>query len=437
MLGLRRESEGYAVTWAQIQRWSGVLARFFTAQVLTQAFGMVAGLWLIRALPKMEYAWFTLASGWQGMLALLADSGISMALMSIGGRVHDDPGRLGRLVTECVRLRKWLFVAVVVVVIPLLGSLLYKSGASWSECLVLCALVIGASYFNLSMSVYSAVPKICAQYERLLRFDVGSAALRLALIGVGISFFPLAIFPVTITGLVIVAQWYLSRRWAADTVPLDFSRRSEDRTEIVSLIKSNAPNTLYFCFQGQISLALITWFGRTEQVADVGALGRLAMLLGVFMGVVGSVLAPAFAREKKIHRLIRQYGLIVGAFVGLGILLLTAAFFLPEPFLLLLGPKYFHLEHELFWMVLSIVFSNIVTVMWVLNSSRGWIRHMWIEIPLSMAVQLTACFWLDLGTVKGVLQLGCFAPLSAFLVNIMLTRNGFLGLAENEQEVVA
>jgi hypothetical protein len=156
------------------------------------------------------------------------------------------------------------------------------------------------------------------------------------------------------------------------------------------------------------------------------------MIFGVFSGVIGTLVAPAFARAKSPVRIAQQYALSVGAFVALGTVLLLACLWFPRPFLLVLGPKYLHLENELFWMVLGIVGANVVAVMWNLNSARGWIRHMWMEIPLSILVQSLACLWLDLSTVRGVLILGCFAPISALLMNAFQSWNGFRALRSND-----
>src|SRR6202035_1441115 len=107
-----------------------------------------------------------------------------------------------------------------------------------------------------------------------------------------------------------------------------------------------------FCFQGQITVVLISFFGRdVSSVAEVGALGRLAMVFTVLTNLLTNVLGPAFARCHDPRRLRWQYAAIVGAVTAFSIALISAALLFPGAFLYVLGGKYAHLERELVLMV--------------------------------------------------------------------------------------
>ena len=69
----------------------------------------------------------------------------------------------------------------------------------------------------------------------------------------------------------------------------------QDRQEILRLTKHLAANAVFYCFQGQITVFLISFFGHhVSSVAEVGALGRLAMIFAVGMLVLATsaLLAP-------------------------------------------------------------------------------------------------------------------------------------------------
>ena len=70
----------------QLIRRGRIVGSFVTVQVIVQLVGFLSGILLIRTLEQREYAFFTIANTMQGTLNLLADVGVSVGLVSIGGR---------------------------------------------------------------------------------------------------------------------------------------------------------------------------------------------------------------------------------------------------------------------------------------------------------------------------------------------------------------
>src|SRR5438046_10050730 len=82
-----------------------VVGSFVTVQVIVQMIGFLSGILLIRVLDQREYAFFTIANTMQGTLNLLADIGISIGLVSIGGRVFQDRRRFRELISTVCDVR--------------------------------------------------------------------------------------------------------------------------------------------------------------------------------------------------------------------------------------------------------------------------------------------------------------------------------------------
>ena len=77
---------------------------------------------------------------------------------------------------------------------------------------------------------------------------------------------------------------------------------------MVGFIKNQAANAVFFCLQGQITVFLISFFGsRATSVAEVGALGRLAMIFAVMGQLLTNIFVPAFARCQSAAKLRLQY----------------------------------------------------------------------------------------------------------------------------------
>ena len=65
----------------------GRLGSFASTQVLVQALGFAAGLVLVRQMAQQDYGWFTLLLAAISTGGVLADLGLTMGAMAIGGRI--------------------------------------------------------------------------------------------------------------------------------------------------------------------------------------------------------------------------------------------------------------------------------------------------------------------------------------------------------------
>src|SRR4051794_10468803 len=130
-----------------------VVSSFALVQGVVQIIGFLSGILLVRHLDQREYAYFTIANTMQGTLNVLADIGISIGLVSIGGRVWQDRHRFGQLVNTALGLRRKLGLVSVAAVAPVLYYLLVKNGASVSYSAWLIAAVLFGLVCQLSIGV--------------------------------------------------------------------------------------------------------------------------------------------------------------------------------------------------------------------------------------------------------------------------------------------
>src|SRR6202048_3448970 len=117
-----------------------IVGNFALVQAVVQIIGFLSGILLVRWLPQQEYAYFTIANTMQGTVNLLADIGISVGLISIGGRVWQDRHRFGDLMHTGLGGRGQAGDIAIIAVMPILFSMLIKNGASFSYTAVLMAL---------------------------------------------------------------------------------------------------------------------------------------------------------------------------------------------------------------------------------------------------------------------------------------------------------
>ncbi len=403
-----------------------VVGNFASVQVLVQAIGFASGILLVRYLSTEEYAYFTIANTMQGTINVLADIGISIGLVSIGGRVWKDPHRFGQLIATAQRLRWKLGALATVIITPILYLMLARNGASFPYSIALIVLLLFGLAVQLSLSVLEVVPRLHSDVSRIQKIDITGAIVRLILlVGCALLFLNAAL-AILVGAAAFLLQYWLIRRYVATVIDIKAPPNPDDHRAMIGFIKNQAANAIFFCLQGQITIFLVSFFGaRTSSVAEVGALGRLAMIFAVIGHLLTNIFVPAFARCHSLPRMRLIYGGIVGAVAGFSALVLVAAAILPEQFLFVLGKNYAHLHRELLLMVGGTVANVLVGTLWFMNASKAWIKGSWLYIPTTIATQIALIPFTDFSSVTGILLFNLISTLPNLLVNIGLSVRGF------------
>src|SRR6478735_1732818 len=158
-------------------------SRFTWVQLVVQCIGFATGILIVRCMEQHEYALFTIANTMQATTNILADIGISIGLISIGGRVWQDQRRLGQLVSTGLKLRRKLGTAAILVVTPLLYFMLRKHGTSFSYTVFLIAAVLAGLSAQLSVEVFSVIPRLRSDLGQIQKVDFIGSIARLAVLG--------------------------------------------------------------------------------------------------------------------------------------------------------------------------------------------------------------------------------------------------------------
>jgi len=259
--------------------------KFASVQLVVQVLGFAGGIIVVRNLPKPEYALYTLCNTMLATILLLADSGISSALTAVGGRIWQDTYRLSQLIRTALQLRRWMVLITLPVVIPSLVWLLVRNGANAPMTAILVAAVLLGCGFELMTRIYAVALRLKSEIRQIQNQALVGAFVKLAIVGIG------------------VLLWFKrgdchlrGGYWICGSV-LDASTMNtnnldgrapgdpEMRSEFSPSLKKQAPHTIYYCLQAQIIVWLISVFGNADRVADVGALGRLAVVFSILGAV--------------------------------------------------------------------------------------------------------------------------------------------------------
>jgi O-antigen/teichoic acid export membrane protein len=407
-----------------------VVGNFVTVQAIVQLIGFLAGILLVRRLEQREYAYFTITNSIQGTINLLADIGISIGLVSIGGRVWHDRRRFGELVKTALHMRRKLGAIAIIIITPVLYFMLIKNGAPFSYSVILIAILLAGLLVQFTVGVLSVVPRLRSDIGRIQLIDLTGALVRLLLLVALMFVFLDAGVAIACSSIAILVQYLMLRSYVGSVIDMSAPDNPDDRRAITGFIRNQAANTIFFCFQGQITVFLISFFAHhPSSVAEVGALGRLAMIFIVINNLLTNVFVPAFARCQDPRKLRWQYAAIIAAVGGFSLLVVCAAAFFPNQFLLVLGNKYAHLQRELLFMVAASVLSALTGTIWALNASKAWIAGSWLYIPLTLAAQVALIPVTDFSSVTDVLVFNLISNIPNLFLNLILSYRGFRGLA--------
>src|ERR1043166_1979160 len=166
-----------AVRSPQLLAWTKILTRFLSLEALVQGLTFACGILIVRALPKAEYALFTVANTMQATMNLMADNGIGSGITAIGGRVWQDPSRFGQLIATAMRLRRFFAIISVTLVTPLLFWMLLHNGAPVGKGSLITATVLLGFYFQLTVGVLMPVPRLHLEVNRIQN-QIGRASCR-------------------------------------------------------------------------------------------------------------------------------------------------------------------------------------------------------------------------------------------------------------------
>jgi O-antigen/teichoic acid export membrane protein len=388
----------------RLSEWVKLIAITGSAQVIVQAIGFLSGVLVIRLLPTHEYALYTLANTMLGTMTILANGGIANGVMSQGGKVWQDKQKLGAVLVTGMQLRNKFAVFSLIVTIPILCYLLRKHDASWLVIGLLVLSLIPVFFTSISGTLLEIAPKLQQDINSLQKVQVITNVIRLALLSLTLFVYPFAAVTIACAGgSQLWSNWRLrkiSNRHADQSQPVN----PVVHKEILIIVKRTMPSSVYYCISGQITVWLISIFGSTEAVSQVGALGRLAMLLNIVSVVFGTLIAPRFARLHDNRKLlITRFLQIEVAFFVLSIGIVAFVWLFPMQTLWVLGEKYSNLQFEVILMSIGSCMGLMYGSAFSLCLQRGYVMSPTIDIAITLVSQILLICIIGYSSVQDIL----------------------------------
>jgi hypothetical protein len=233
--------------------------------------------------------------------------------------------------------------------------------------------------------------------------------------------------------VVFLYIWRLTVRAAGELYDKSAPIRAAYRKQIVDLFRANFINTLYWAFQGQILILLCALFGSTENVAEIGAMGKITAVFTLLNLFVNSYFIPAVAKEQSPRAILVKSYQVVGFYIAAAVPILMVAFLFPDVLLMILGEKYANLTDLLPLYVSISVLTLFQGAFYSLCAAKGWVRYYFVYTPIIIITQVTMLFFFDLSDMRSILYFDGALVLTSLLITVVLYtfeytryRNNFL-----------
>jgi hypothetical protein len=372
--------------WSATLRWGRLLAGFSALQILVQFLSFGAGIQIIRALPKPDYAKYVVAGTAISFVGLLSDLGLSQAVLAVGGQFAAEPARLYRIAAAALRARRILLAAGAVAMV--IGYPLVFRQRNWpqAECWIFILISLATAWFQAGYSPRAALLKVQRRFIFCQSVEAGAAAFRCCLMAavtlVGMTPQNALLANLFVTGLQYV--------FIASKTPLAWQKDNSQSTEpderklLWRFCRPLIASTLYYAFQGQLTIWLLAFFGNSLYLANIGALGRLGQATLLFEVCISSIAVPYFAA--LVHRRVivlrfLGYSLMVGIVI---LALIGSGLAIPQLWLWILGSRYTGLRIELLLMLTSAGEAFATGAFYFISIARRSTRNQWLAIPCSV-----------------------------------------------------
>lgn len=404
--------------FSRLKEWLKIISLAGSAQLIVQATSFVSGILIIRMLPTQEYALYTIANAVLGTMAVLNDGGVTTGAMYEGAKVWQDKRRLGSVLNTALLLRRKFAIISLVIVVPILFYMLREHDASWTISILISLALIPAFFATVSGSLLEIVPKLRQEIGPLQRLQVQNNLGRLILLCISLFTMPWAYIAILASG--IPQMWMNVKLRLFDSRYADFGAKTDEKTQasILAIVVRVMPASIYYCLSGQITIWLSSVYGSTSTIAHLGALGRIAMLFNLLTVLFGTLIMPRFARlPLKKSVLLRRFLQVMLLLSLLCVFMLCGAWVLSSEILWVLGPQYSDLREEVVWSVLASCIGMLAGCAFNLYSNRGWTINPFLLIGLSLCTIVLGVWWIDISTIRGMINLQIFIVSSEALMH--------------------
>jgi O-antigen/teichoic acid export membrane protein len=407
---------------------SGVVLRFLTAQGLTTGLNLLFGLACVRLMLTTEYAKFVVVNGIMGTVLVLMDLSLTSTMVPLVGERVDDRRLIANYVASLRQLSNWMYVLIALGTMVAVPYLVKNRDWSRGTVAAMVAAIVLTTWFMRVGANYFPVMMMTGGRDAWYKINVAaSAGMLVLLLSCWAMHWLGALQAIVINVLGYAYIGGMAYRRVRQSLGMEGRPDREKQKAIVRLALPNMPQGIFFALQGQLSLYLMTFFGRTKAVASIGALSRLGQIFVIFLLANSLLIEPYFGKMPK-EKLKKNFTLAVAVAMCIAVSVWSLAAFFPGLLLLALGSQYSGMHYELRLAVGASAINCVTGVLWAINSSRRFV-YWWnvgLNIAATFVVQAMFIWKGNLTLLETALWMNLAVNVAALVVNSLASMWGFV-----------
>ena len=305
---------------------------YTAAHMSARILAAVSGLMLVRLLAVEEYGFYTILLSAFGFICTFSDLGATETLSFFRRRAAVKNKSWSHYYDAVMRFRRTLFVFGFVV------SSVYvfytAQHIEWGMPSTFAGIVVMgfASWYAIQFGIISYVLKLEQRFRQVYALELANEGVKLIVVvliwALGLTTALAGMSGVALGAL--VSSVFAARLFGYLSFPIGKpNKRHAYRSNRVLLgqIMPILPGTIHFTLQGPLVAWLAAYFGSVVNVAEVGALGRLGVLLSVIAGFTCTVFVPrllAISDEKLFFRRYSYWWIVMLVLGGIMMLIVVA-----------------------------------------------------------------------------------------------------------------
>jgi hypothetical protein len=358
-----------------LARWGRISVEFGLSQALGQSAGLIASLIYVRLMPVDQYALYAMGLTSLTFLSIGSDLGLTGSLNYFWREGSRDRCGIEPIIAAVQRLRSVFLVLASFVS----GALLLKTTGEQNLSIISVFACFGLVVATVSVQLRTTLEVQLMRLEGMQRQSyyceaAGSITRLLVAVAMIVTGITTALFGLAGGLLGSLSMLAAVRGFAGTPKSKLQSVERESWRKVLGYIIPTVFTTLVYVVQVPLVLWLALTFGGKALLAETFAVGRIGAIYGLMAVFVGAVIGPRLARISDDAHFARMMGGFLLALVLLSVGATMIAYLAPSALLLLIGPKYAHLDREVVLSISAVSFDLLTVFLATANRLRGWVR---------------------------------------------------------------
>ena len=406
-------------------------SEYTAAHIFARFLAALSGLMLVRLLPVSEYGFYTLVLSAFTFICTFSDLGATETLSFFRRRAVTKNKFWIPYYHAVLRFRHTVFFFGFVSSAAYIFYTGRHIGEGINIILVSIPLMGLSAWFAIQSGIISYVLKLEQRFRQAYAIELFNEGTKLlVVIIIWLLGFDSALAGITSIALgaliaVILASRIIGHGFDKSGTPNHRQIHHNNRVLFGQIIPI-LPGAIHFALQGLLITWLAAYYGSAVNVAEVGALGRLGVLIGVISGFTVTVYVPRLLAISDKSLFLNRYLLWWFVMLMLGGAIILLVTLLPEAVLFLLGDSYSGLDTELIVVAVTAVVWTWNGYVYSVNRAKGWVRRQSYILYVLIAGQALMFIYLDFSNTQDVLLFGLGTALIWVIYQLSLNFAGFI-----------